>query len=177
MVRFILCDDDKKQLELLQNLTQKWTKEHGLEVELLAFLSAKDLLQQYIPRHEDIVILDIIMPGMNGLELAGKLRQSNSDFSLIFLISSRDFALEAYEVHPYGYLLKPTSYDDYSQLLDSLYQKLAQNIIVKSGNETCSINIDELAWVEAVSRQVVFNLANGKKIEVRDTFNNIALKL
>ena len=44
MVRFILCDVDKKQLELLQNLTQKWTKEHGLEVELLAFLSAKNLL-------------------------------------------------------------------------------------------------------------------------------------
>ena len=40
-----------------------------------------------------------------------------------------------------------------------------------------SINIDELGWVEAVSRQVMFNLANGKKIEVRDTFNNIALKL
>ena len=41
----------------------------------------------------------------------------------------------------------------------------------------CSISIDELAWVEAVNRQVVFNLANGKKLEVRDTFNNIALKL
>ena len=123
------------------------------------------------------MILDIIMPEMNGLELAGKLRQANSDFSLIFLTSSRDFALSASEVHPYGYLLKPTSYEDYSKLLDSLYQKLVQNIIVKSGNETCSINIDELAWVEAVSRQVVFNLANGKKIEVRDTFNNIALKL
>lgn len=44
MVRFILCDDDKKQLELLQSFTQKWTKEHGLELELLAFISAKDLL-------------------------------------------------------------------------------------------------------------------------------------
>lgn len=177
MVRFILCDDDKKQLELLQSFTQKWANEHGLKLELLAFPSAKNLLRQYIPCHEDIVILDIIMPEMNGLELAGKLRQANSDFSLIFLTSSRDFALSAYEVHPYGYLLKPTSYEDYSKILDSLYQKLAQNIIVKSGNETCSISIDELAWVEAVNRQVVFNLANGKKIEVRDTFNNIALKL
>ena len=177
MVRFILCDDDKKQLELLQNFTQKWAKEHGLELELLAFSSAINLLQQYIPRHEDILVLDIIMPEMNGLELARKLRQANSDFSLIFLTSSRDFALSAYEVHPYGYLLKPTSYEDYSQLLDSLYQKLAQYIIVKSGNETCSISIDELAWVEAVNRLVVFNLANGKKLEVRDTFNNITLKL
>ena len=48
---------------------------------------------------------------------------------------------------------------------------------MKSGNETCSISIDELAWVEVVNRQEVFNLANGNKIEVRDTFNNIALKL
>ena len=44
MVRFILCDDDKKQVELLQSFTQKWANEHGLELELLTFLSAKNLL-------------------------------------------------------------------------------------------------------------------------------------
>ena len=41
MVRFILCDDDKKQLELLQSFTQKWANEHGLELELIAFLRLK----------------------------------------------------------------------------------------------------------------------------------------
>ena len=177
MLRFILCDDNKEQLELLEANTTQWTGEHGLEVELVIFNSAVELLEQYAPRHEDIVILDILMPDMNGLELAKRLRSSNSDFSLIFLTSSKDFALSAYEVHPYGYLLKPASYSDFSKLLDSLYKKLCQHIVVKSGNELCSISIDEVAWVEAVNRQVVFNLADGKKLEVRDTFNNIALKL
>ena len=177
MIRFIFCDDDPKQLQLLQSYSRQWGKGHGLELELIAFPSAKALLEQYVPRNEDIVILDIIMPQINGLELARRLRNANSEFSLIFLASSRDFALSAYEVHPYGYVIKPAAYEDFSKLLDSLYQKLCQYIVVKSGNEMCSISIDELAWVEAVSRQVVFNLANGKKLEVRDTFNNIALKL
>lgn len=177
MIRFILCDDDKKQLELLQSYSRQWGKGHGLELELIAFPTAKALLAEYVPRNEDIVILDIIMPDMNGLELARRLRNANSEFSLIFLTSSRDFALSAYEVHPYGYVIKPAAYEEFSKLLDSLYQKLCQYIVVKSGNEMCSISIDELAWVEAVNRQVVFNLANGKKLEVRDTFNNIALKL
>lgn len=177
MIRFILCDDDKKQLELLQSYSRQWGKGHGLELELIAFPTAKALLAEYVPRNEDIVILDIIMPDLNGLELARRLRNANSEFSLIFLTSSRDFALSAYEVHPYGYVIKPAAYEEFSKLLDSLYQKLCQYIVVKSGNEMCSISIDELAWVEAVNRQVVFNLANGKKLEVRDTFNNIALKL
>ncbi|MGM9569832.1 MAG: LytR/AlgR family response regulator transcription factor [Phascolarctobacterium sp.] len=177
MLRFLLCDDDKGQLTLLQQYTQQWAAGYGLEVDLITFNSGTALLAQYAPRPEDIAILDIIMPDMDGLELARKLRAANSDFSLIFLTSSQDFALAAYEVHPYGYLLKPADYASFSKLLDSLYQKLCQYIVVKSGNELCSVSLDELAWVEAVNRQVVFNLANGKKLEVRDTFNNIQLKL
>ena len=92
MLRFILCDDNKEQLELLEANTTQWTGEHGLEVELVIFNSAVELLEQYAPRHEDIVILDILMPDINGLELAKRLRSSNIDFSLIFLTSSKDFA-------------------------------------------------------------------------------------
>lgn len=177
MMRFILCDDDREMLDVLKAHTQQWLSEHRLEAELLTFSSSTDLLEQYLPRQEDIAVLDIIMPGMNGLEVAKRLRTSNSDFSLIFLTSSKDFALPAYEVHPYGYLLKPADYEGFSQLLDSLYQKLCQFIVLKSGNDMCSILIDEIEWVEAVNRQVVFNLVDGKKLEVRDTFNNIQNKL
>ncbi|MGM9583788.1 MAG: LytR/AlgR family response regulator transcription factor [Phascolarctobacterium sp.] len=176
-MRFILCDDDKEQLEVLKAHTQQWVSEHKLEAELLAFASSAALLEQYVPRQGDITILDIIMPGMNGLEVAKRLRAMNNDFSLIFLTSSKDFALPAYEVHPYGYLLKPAAYEGFSQLLDSLYQKLCQYIVLKSGNDMCSIGLDEVVWVEAVNRQVVFNLVGGKKLEVRDTFNNIQNKL
>ena len=107
MMRFILCDDDREMLEVLKAHTQQWLSEHRLEAELLTFSSSTELLEQYAPRQDDIAVLDIIMPGMNGLEAAKQLRTSNSDFSLIFLTSSKDFALPAYEVHPYGYLLKP----------------------------------------------------------------------
>ena len=177
MMRFILCDDDREMLEVLKAHTQQWLSEHRLEAELLTFSSSTDLLEQYAPRQDDIAVLDIIMPGMNGLEVAKRLRTSNSDFSLIFLTSSKDFALPAYEVHPYGYLLKPADYEGFSQLLDSLYQKLCQFIVLKSGNDMCSILIEEIEWVEAVNRQVVFNLVGGKRLEVRDTFNNIQNKL
>ena len=177
MLRFLLCDDDKEQLALLQDYTKRWSAAHGLEVELFTFSSGMELLQQYTLHPEDIAILDIIMPDMDGLELAKKLRAANNDFTLIFLTSSKDFALPAYEVHPYGYLLKPAAFAEFIKLLDSLYQKLCQSIVVKSGNELCSVSLEKLAWVEAVNRQVVFTLANGKKLEVRDTFSNIQQKL
>ena len=86
MLRFILCDDDQKQLELMQSYSRQWGKGRGLELELATFPTATTLLEQYVPRNEDIVILDIIMPDMNGLELARRLRNANSEFSLIFLM-------------------------------------------------------------------------------------------
>lgn len=55
----------------------------------------------------DIILLDIVMPLLNGMDTARELRAQDTAVKIIFLTSSPEFALESYEVRAQDYLLKP----------------------------------------------------------------------
>ncbi len=178
MLRFTLCDDNKVHLAEIADLTRQWADTNKIDVEINQFSSGAALLEQFRPERNDIVVLDIMMPLEDGITLARKLRNIRPDFHIIFLTSSKDFALTAYDVHPYGYLLKPLAYEDYSTILNSLLKKIRQHaLVVHAGSETYHLPITEISWVEAVNRQLVFNMADGRVIVIRDTLLNMQANL
>lgn len=178
MLRFIICDDDSFQLTAMTEMTQKWADERKITVEIKQFSSSDAVLEEYSPEHNDILLLDIIMPEIDGLKLAQKLRKIRVDFHIIYMTSTGDFALEAYDVHPYAYLLKPVAYAAYSDTLDKLMQKIrTYNLIVQSGYDTYNLAINEISFVEATNRQVVFNMKDGRSIATRDTLTSIQEEL
>ena len=67
-------------------------------------LEALDWLENHTP---DVALLDIDMPGMNGLELAARIRDMHPDTAIIFLTGYSEYALEAFQLHASGYLMKP----------------------------------------------------------------------
>ena len=174
MLRFILCDDDEVQLDEIAGFTRQWADTNKINVEISQFTSGKAVLEQFQPQRNDIVICDIMMPDMDGLTLAKSLRLLRPDFHIIFISSSKEFALQAYDAHPYGYLVKPCSYEAFSALLGSLMQKVRMHTLsVHSGQETYKLPITDISFVEATNRQTVFNMNDGRSIATRDTLANI----
>lgn len=99
-----ICVDDEAQV--LNHIVSSCQKLRLLD-EVKGFTGAQDALE-WLERHPaDLALLDIDMPGMNGLELAGRIRKIHPDISIIFITAFSQYALEAYEVHPVSYLLKP----------------------------------------------------------------------
>lgn len=78
MIRIAIADDDAAFLAKIEKYIQKYQKENGEDIQLTAFSDAKELIEGYSPVY-DIVILDIEMPGMNGMEAAEKIRQADED--------------------------------------------------------------------------------------------------
>lgn len=174
MLRFILCDDDEVQLDEIAGFTRQWADTNKINVEISQFTSGKAVLEQFQPQRNDIVICDIMMPDMDGLTLANSLRSLRPDFHIIFMSSSKDFALQAYDAHPYGYLVKPCSYEAFSGLLGNLMQKVRMHTLsVYSGHETYKLPITDISFVEATNRQTVFNMKDGRSIATRDTLASI----
>ena len=174
MLHFIICDDDALQLQKMADMTSKWAEDANIKIEISQFNSSQALLAEYRPERNDILILDIMMPELDGLSLAKSLRKTKSDFHIIFISSSQDFALDAYEDHPYSYLVKPVAYDAYSAVLDKLMQKLHQQMLsVQSGHEIYNLAIMDIIFVEATNRQIVFNMKDGRSIATRDTLLNM----
>ena len=111
----IICVDDE---ELVLKLTISACERLTQRPEVLGFGRAREALA-YLKEHEtDLVLLDIAMPGMDGLELAARLRELKPELPIIFLTGYSEHALEAFSVHASGYLLKPVEPEQLQKEVD-----------------------------------------------------------
>lgn len=100
----IICVDDER---LLMEDTVALCQQLEQVKEAIGFTRPEEALHHLEAHRADVALLDIDMPGMSGLELAKQLREQWPGIQIIFLTGYPQYALEAYEVHPSGYLLKP----------------------------------------------------------------------
>lgn len=108
MLSVIICEDEPIQTTLLVKLVQQWADQCALPVQILSYPNAESFLFSYEEQpFEDILLLDIQMAQMNGMELARKIRERNRRIQITFLTGLPDFISEGYEVDALHYLIKP----------------------------------------------------------------------
>ena len=121
-----VCDDDQNELSRVSSLLEDYRRERGGYLTYETFHSATELLETMRSRRYDLLLLDIFMPGVTGMEAAGEIRLTDGELPIVFLTSSREFAVESYRVNAVDYLLKPARQDTIFSLLDRLFARLCQ---------------------------------------------------
>ena len=180
MLRVGLCDDDKGYMEELTDMVRQWAKENKLKIELFSCDNGDKLLAQSTASHMDIVILDIVMPLLNGMDTARELRAQDTAVKLIFLTSSPEFALESYEVRAQDYLLKPVSYDRLREALDACCQMLCaepKNMVLKTSFGFQKLYFGDVEYAEAQNKRVVFHLRTGREVDTPEPLHSLEDKL
>jgi DNA-binding LytR/AlgR family response regulator len=93
----------------------------GVEIETRTFLSGAELLESIKAGDSyNLLLLDILMPGLNGIELAREIQKINQDSVIIFLTNSKDHALEAYGVSAVQYIIKPIKSKNLFPIMDKI---------------------------------------------------------
>ena len=118
MLRIGVCDDDKEFLQRLVQMIHIWSDHSGIPTELYPFDNGDELISKNAAFRMDIILLDIVMPLLNGMDTARELRAQDTAVKIIFLTSSPEFALESYEVRAQDYLLKPITYERLRRALE-----------------------------------------------------------
>ena len=115
-----VCDDQTEELKDLTELIGAWEEDRGTPVRVKSFRSAAELLDA--ARHErfTLYLLDIMMPGLNGMDAAREIRGFDKAADIIFLTSSPGFAYDSYSVKALEYLLKPIRTKTLYPILDRL---------------------------------------------------------
>ena len=106
-----ICDDNAEQIKYLRRLVRLWAEKMAFAVQLYEYESAEEFLFKYPDNPCDILLLDIEMGEMNGMELAKKLRNSNDNLPIIFITGYADYMADGYDVFALHYLLKPVEED------------------------------------------------------------------
>lgn len=154
MFRVAICEDEKVILDFETSLVNDWAAAAGCPIELDTYISS----EQFIFESEDkapydLLIFDIQMKNMNGMELAKKLRSLGCDSVIIFITGVPDYAIEGYEVGAVRYILKPVKAEVLNGLLDSVWaerQKKAENyFILGQGSDLKKVSFDKIIYIEA----------------------------
>ena len=159
-----VCDDQTEELGSLTELIGAWEEDRGTPVRVKSFRSAAALLDA--ARHErfTLYLLDIMMPGLNGMDAAREIRGFDKAADIIFLTSSPGFAYDSYSVKALEYLLKPISGGLLFPVLDKLMlreQRPQDGLTLKAGATLVRVPFSRLSYVEVNGKHLYFHLADG----------------
>ena len=154
MFRIAICEDEKVILDFESSLVNAWSDMRSCRIELDTYVSAEQFLFESEDKSPyDILIFDIQMKGLNGMELAKKLRARGCDSALIFVTGVKDYAIEGYEVGAVRYILKPVKADVLNGLLDSIYAerqiKAEDFFVLGQGSDLERIPFEKIIYIEA----------------------------
>lgn len=149
-----ICEDEKVVLDFESSLVTQWAAGAGCPLELDTYISAEQFLFESEDKAPyDVLIFDIQMKNMNGMELAKKLRARGCDAVIIFITGVPDYAIEGYEVGAVRYILKPVKAEVLNALLDTVRterQKKAEDyFVLGQGADVERINFDKIIYIEA----------------------------
>ena len=169
-----VCDDQIEALKAVTNLLERWQTEHHVPLRFKTFHSAAELLDAAEKESFTLYLLDVMMPGTDGLSVAREIRTHTEAAEIVFLTSSPGFAYESYGVRALDYLLKPITARMLFPILDKLFlreQKPQEGLTVKCGATLVRIPFSQLSYVEVNGKHLYFNLTDGTVHEVYGTLH------
>jgi len=176
LIHIAICDDSKQERQILAALFKRYQELHATPLQIHIFQNGFSLLDAIDQgKRFDITILDILMPGENGIEIARNIRASGADTEIIFLTSSPEYAVDSYEVKAQNYLLKPVTEEKFFASIDSILAELdekdtASFIIYTTEKQYSRIRVSSLVYGEVTHRTITLHLADQTMISAVMTF-------
>ncbi|MCM1057404.1 MAG: LytTR family DNA-binding domain-containing protein [Firmicutes bacterium] len=156
-----IIDDSLTDTEYVAALVGGWGNAAGHTLKILTFPSAEAFLFQYEEERDfDILLLDIEMKEMNGVDLAKRVRQDNNGVQIVFITGYPDFMGEGYEVAALHYLLKPVSGEKLYEVLDRAAANLARTerrLAVTYDRRTELVPLSQILYIEAQKQYVLIH--------------------
>ena len=156
-VKICICDDSSEERAFINALVREWSQQSGTDVSVCEFPAAEAFLFEYEDLVPDLVLLDIEMPGMNGVALAKRLRERNKLIQIIFITGFSEYIAEGYEVAALHYLIKPVSPKKLFSTLDRALEKQeidGRKIVFKTSAETVQLLLYEIRYIEVMKNYI-----------------------
>ena len=162
MYKIALIEDEQIISQTQARQVRAVMEELGIEYRISVFDGSASFWSAFAQgRRYDLILLDIIMDQMSGVELARKIRQHDHDAAIVFVTVSPDFALQGYDVGALHYLVKPLDTELLAKLLSTDYEQRFQNhfFIIKSGSRNLRLATKDIICFETSGRRLTVTTA------------------
>lgn len=165
MIRIAIVEDELSYVETLKGYLKRFGEEQNLSFQISVFSDGLDIVSDYRAEY-DVILLDIQMKHLDGMQTAEKIRKLDEDVAFIFITSTVQFAVQGYLVDALGYVIKPVPYLAFSQLM----KKAVRNVSQKQEKTYLTIEVEgghlrldtaQILYVESQRHNIMIHAEKG----------------
>ena len=173
-MRAAIIDDEKNMTHLLMEFMNRFKEENEIVTDVECFESGDAFLNAFEKKRImeekdhifDLFLLDVEMPGRNGIETAREIRKYDKDAVIMFITNMSQYAIHGYEVEAVDYVLKPITYEDFSLKMHKAMRYIRQNekqqmLLNTTEDGKVPILISDIYYIEVVSHYLQFHTKHG----------------
>lgn len=182
IIQLAVCDDDSEIRKKLLSWILKVDLPANYKILLTDFSSGTALVDSYRAGHRyDLIFLDMIMPGIDGIETARQIRSFDEKVLIIFLTSSSDFAVQSYHVEAFDYLLKTED----TERMESVFRKALafiagkedRQLQIRSGATLHVIQCNKIEYIEIYAKKLSFHLIPEQVLETYKPIRDLEIEI
>lgn len=174
-LKIAICDDDISEEEKLkQCLANSLYK-----TECITYRSGEEFLENFKPSAFDLILMDIYMDGISGIEAISKIREIDKDVPVAFITTSLDYTLESYRLSALRYIEKPYEQEAIDGILKlaKIQKEAAPCLLVNKSGKYEKLLLSKIVFLEQQARQIIIYQSDGSVEEIYEKISNIMSQL
>lgn len=179
MFKVLIVEDTPAEADVLRGFLARYAAEKDLELSVEVLGSALEFIDAR--RVADLVLMDIDMPGINGMEAAQIMRGYDEQTPLIFVTNLAQYAVRGYSVDALDFVVKPVEYHDFAMRLDRAVRIMGRNarstLALPTQDGIAVVSHSDLLFIDMLKHDVCYHLVDGRVLHERGTMRATAEKL
>ena len=165
MIRVAIVEDEAEIREQLMGYVQRYTRQYGTAFEVKTFADGLEILEDYRPVY-DLILLDIEMKHLDGMETARRIRELDPEVMLVFITNMAQYAIKGYAVQALDYILKPLSYYAFCQRMNHVRELLGRRqkhfLTMPCAGGVQKLDVSDIYYVEICDHDLLFHTKQGE---------------
>lgn len=178
-IRIGIIEDDPASAQLIVDYLKRYQSEFNQEFTVSLFDDGETLVERYKPTY-DILLMDIEMARMNGLQAAKKIRERDDSVVIVFITAAPQYAISGYEVQALSYVLKPVPWFAFSQELkrsiDAVRRRNDDSMLVETGTNQMRVLLSDILYIESIRHTIIIHTFDGK-LSITGTLKELETRL
>lgn len=179
MYRALIVEDEPEEAARLSAFVRRYGESHDITLKITWIKSAMEMLSD--KGHYDLVLLDIDLPGITGMEAAQLMRVYDESTPIIFVTNLAKYAVKGYEVGATGFIVKPVTWGNLSMNLDRALRTIRQNsgrsVMVPTEDGMRVVAFSSIVYVEVTGHRLTYHLEDGEMLETRGSLGQLEEEL
>lgn len=180
LLKIAIVDDENSVITELNTIVKDFFHEHGKEIDISCYASGEKLLSYH--QHFDLILLDIQMQGIDGIDTALEIRKTDKKAVLFYVTSYGNQMARSFSVHPFAFIEKPINrillHKNLSEFMQYVYQEHEfQGIPFKTTTGTALIEPDDIIYFEYEGNRKIRLVCDSMELYIIDSIKNIFAKV